>query len=151
MKRPHSCSPAALWHASGCLIVAAAENAHSFHRSAKSHWTIEYGGANKIDMVRFGAEQFDAHFFRMLGEPARSAVMKRVWADAGYCVRIVSRGCALPDQFDAETCALFRDGEVWDTLAAWEDAEHFPRNPAHPDRESREIFFRAIRQARADL
>jgi hypothetical protein len=57
----------------------------------------------------------------------------------------------LPDQFDAETRALFRDGKIWDTLAVWEDEGRFPRDPADPDREIREILFRAIRQARVDL
>jgi hypothetical protein len=77
------------------------------------------------------------------------------WQLAGLFRRLYDggqgEGCVLPDQFDAETRALFRDGKIWDTLAAWEDAGRFPRDPADPDREIREILFRAIRQARADL
>jgi hypothetical protein len=77
------------------------------------------------------------------------------WQLAGLFRRLYdggqAEGCVLPNQFDAETRALFRDGKIWDTLAAWEDAGRFPRDPADPDREIREILFRAIRQARVDL
>jgi hypothetical protein len=77
------------------------------------------------------------------------------WQLAGLFRRLYdggqAEGCVLPNQFDAETRALFRDGKIWDTLAAWEDAGRFPRDPADPDREIREILLRAIRQARADL
>ncbi len=77
------------------------------------------------------------------------------WQLAGLFRRLYAggkaEGCALPEQFDAETRALFRDGKIWDTLAAWDDAGRFPRDPEDPDRQIREILLRAISQARADM
>ena len=68
----------------------------AFRLDSKSRWTIEYCGPTKPEVLRFAAEQLDAHLSRMLGEPARSALAERNWADVGYHVRLVTGGKTPP-------------------------------------------------------
>jgi hypothetical protein len=89
MKRSLLWTLTALGLACGFQIIAAAEKAPAFRLDAKSRWTIEYGGMSKPEVLRYAAEQLDVHLSRMLGEPARAAVIERKWADARYRIRVV--------------------------------------------------------------
>jgi hypothetical protein len=96
MRRPHLFLLTVLSLASVCQIVVAAESARAFRLDAKSHWKIEFGGATESEVLRFAAEQLEANFSRMLGVPARSAVIERRWTDAGYSMRLMTGGNTPP-------------------------------------------------------
>ena len=113
--------------------------APAFRLDSTSRWMIEYSGPTKPEVLRFAAEQLDAHLSRMLGEPARLALAERKWADAGYRIRLVTGGKTPPV------------AGVAPRTAPGVDAGRFPRDPNDPDRQIREILLRAIRQARTDM